>query len=91
MPITLPARVLPPALLNQLSFAAQAGRIEQIVSPFLQWTAQPTVDWNTEAHLRPVDQRPRHVAIQDTPQDASSKNPSARHDPPDFPGVRHHV
>src|SRR5579871_2087209 len=48
--------------------AAELLRIEQVLRPVAQRTAQPTRQRHTEAHLRTIDQVARHVAVEHAAQ-----------------------
>ena len=47
----------------------ERARAEQIPRPVAQRPAQPAVDGHREPHLRPLEQCPRHVALQHPAQD----------------------
>ena len=50
--------------MNIQEAAAKSLRIEQVLGPFPQWTAQPVGERNAESHLRSLDKLPRHIAIE---------------------------
>src|SRR3954452_14768686 len=67
--IELPAQLFVPRLANFLrvkeSLVAQAALVEQGFRPVAERPAQPIVERDSEAHLRPFDQATRDVPVKD--------------------------
>src|SRR5207249_7690008 len=69
MPVSRPALVFMPFFADRLRIevrlALQTRLSQKVSSPLLEWTPQPVIDGNPEAHLRTLGQRLRHVSRQE--------------------------
>ena len=72
LPVHPPGHVLPPQALDrgriEEAFLAQPRRPQQRLGPIPQRAAQPVIDGRAETLLRPVDQRGRHVPVEQPAQ-----------------------
>ena len=67
LPIALSTQMLSPFLPNrqrvEVALLLQSFFIKQALCPLPQWSAQPTVNRNTKAHLGPLDQCFGHMPV----------------------------
>src|ERR1700704_1085774 len=89
-PIRLPGEMLAPFASDEVrieeSLVFQRFLVQQRLGPFFQRTAEPCIDWHTEPHLGPVDQRGGYITGEHLPEDPLSSPIANFHRDRELPG-----